>query len=77
MSDVHQTALPAPAVPGWRHLSSGKVRDIYVPASEGPWIGQDVLLVVASDRVSAYDHVLPTPIPRQRRGAYRADRLVA
>jgi phosphoribosylaminoimidazole-succinocarboxamide synthase len=32
------------------------VRDVYS-------LGEDVLLLVASDRVSAYDHVLPTPIP--------------
>jgi phosphoribosylaminoimidazole-succinocarboxamide synthase len=37
-------------------LYSGKVRDVY------GW-GDDRLLLVASDRVSAYDHVLPTPIP--------------
>ena len=37
-------------------LYSGKVRDVYA-------LGDDVLLLVASDRVSAYDHVLPTPIP--------------
>ena len=37
-------------------LYSGKVRDVY------SW-GEDLLLLVASDRVSAYDHVLPTPIP--------------
>ena len=37
-------------------LYSGKVRDVY------SW-GDDLLLLVASDRVSAYDHVLPTPIP--------------
>jgi len=37
-------------------LYSGKVRDVY------SW-GDDRLLLVASDRVSAYDHVLPTPIP--------------
>ena len=52
-----------PAVPGWEHRSSGKVRDVYAPASDGPWGGQDVLLVVASDRISAYDHILATPIP--------------
>ena len=51
-----------PTVPGWEHRSSGKVRDVYAPA-EGPWSGQDVLLVVASDRISAYDHILATPIP--------------
>lgn len=37
-------------------LYSGKVREVYE-------LGDDVLLLVASDRVSAYDHVLPTPIP--------------
>jgi phosphoribosylaminoimidazole-succinocarboxamide synthase len=37
-------------------LYSGKVRDVYA-------LGDSVLLLVASDRVSAYDHVLPTPIP--------------
>lgn len=53
----------APALPGWEHRSSGKVRDVYTPAAGGPWADQDVLLVVASDRISAYDHVLATPIP--------------
>jgi phosphoribosylaminoimidazole-succinocarboxamide synthase len=38
-----------------RHLYAGKVRDLYS-------IGDDLLLV-ASDRVSVYDVVLPTPIP--------------
>ena len=56
-------ASQAPAIPGWEHRSSGKVRDIYSPTAEGPWAGQDVLLVVASDRISAYDHILATPIP--------------
>ena len=65
MSD---TRLPeAPALPGWEHRSSGKVRDVYVPADDGPWVGQDVLLVVASDRISAYDHVLSTPVPDKGR----------
>ena len=45
-------------LPGWRHVYSGKVRDLYVPA-ETPRDGQPVrMLVVASDRVSAFDHVL-------------------
>jgi phosphoribosylaminoimidazole-succinocarboxamide synthase len=39
-----------------RHLHSGKVRDLY----EMP---DGLLLMVASDRISAYDFVLPTPIP--------------
>ena len=54
---------PAPEIPGWMHHSSGKVRDVYIPAPDGPWAGQNVLLVVASDRISAYDHILATPIP--------------
>ena len=37
-------------------LYSGKVRDVY-ERDDG------VLLIVASDRISALDHVLPTPIP--------------
>ena len=56
--------LPAaPVLDGWKHLVSGKVRDVYVPAPEGPWEGEDVLLVVASDRISAYDYVLSSQIP--------------
>ncbi|HZN88910.1 MAG TPA: phosphoribosylaminoimidazolesuccinocarboxamide synthase [Thermoleophilaceae bacterium] len=38
------------------HLSSGKVRDIYA-------VGEKRLLLVASDRISTYDVVHPTPIP--------------
>jgi phosphoribosylaminoimidazole-succinocarboxamide synthase len=41
---------------GLRHLHSGKVRDLY-----GTSDGQ--LVMVASDRMSAFDFVLPTPIP--------------
>ena len=47
---------PAPAIPGWVHLRTGKVRDLYTNDS-------DQLLIVASDRISAFDWVLPTPIP--------------
>lgn len=45
---------------GYRHLHSGKVRDLYA-APDG------LLLMVASDRISAYDFVLPTPIPDKGR----------
>ncbi|WP_432485363.1 phosphoribosylaminoimidazolesuccinocarboxamide synthase [Kineococcus esterisolvens] len=56
--------LPVPPdLPGWRHTYSGKVRDLYVPASGE----RGLVLVVASDRISAYDHVLPTPIPDKGR----------
>lgn len=47
-------------IPGWSHRYSGKVRDLYVPADG---TGADQVLVVASDRISAYDFVLPTEIP--------------
>lgn len=50
--------LPS-ALPGWRHVYSGKVRDLYLP-TDGP---EDRMLVVASDRVSAFDHVLSPGIP--------------
>ena len=39
-----------------RRLGSGKVRELYA-------VGDDALLLVASDRISAFDVVLPTPIP--------------
>ncbi|WP_028659219.1 phosphoribosylaminoimidazolesuccinocarboxamide synthase [Nocardioides insulae] len=51
---------PAPAIPGATHLHSGKVRDLY-RLTEGPHAGH--LLMVASDRISAYDFVLDTTIP--------------
>ncbi|MCI1674823.1 MAG: phosphoribosylaminoimidazolesuccinocarboxamide synthase [Ancrocorticia sp.] len=47
----------------WTHVYSGKVRDIYVPADVSTHSGRDVYLIVASDRISAYDYVLPTQIP--------------
>ena len=53
-------------LPGWRHVYSGKVRDLYapdLPALGGVHPLGDVVLVVASDRVSAYDHVLSPGIP--------------
>ena len=49
-------------LPGWRHVYSGKVRDLYEPADAVPG-ESDTLLVVASDRISAYDAVLEPPIP--------------
>ncbi len=46
---LHESHLPIPL------LKRGKVRDIYE-------LGQD-LLIIASDRISVFDVVLPTPIP--------------
>lgn len=45
---------------GWKHVYSGKVRDLYEPADPSV---TDRVLVVASDRISAYDFVLSTEIP--------------
>ena len=47
---VWETALSLPRV------ARGKVRDIYA-------VGDDQLLIVTTDRLSAFDVVLPTPIP--------------
>jgi len=62
----------APELPGWIHVYSGKVRDLYVPATtaddDDSWTGDPlkrsrVVLVVASDRVSAFDQLLEPAIP--------------
>lgn len=61
-------------IPGWKHVYSGKVRDLYVPTEDsqdatGISINDDAelragcVMVVASDRISAFDRVLPTEIP--------------
>jgi phosphoribosylaminoimidazole-succinocarboxamide synthase len=42
------------------HLASGKVRELYA-------LGDDRLLLVASDRISTFDVVLPTEIPDKGR----------
>jgi phosphoribosylaminoimidazole-succinocarboxamide synthase len=47
---LHQSDLPLPL------LSKGKVRDVYEA-------GPDMLFMLASDRVSAFDVVLPQPVP--------------
>jgi phosphoribosylaminoimidazole-succinocarboxamide synthase len=53
-----------PALPGYAHVYSGKVRDLYAPLD--PATGEardDQLLLVASDRISAFDFILDTPVP--------------
>ena len=53
-----------PALPGYAHVYSGKVRDLYAPLD--PQTGRprtDTLLLVASDRLSAFDFILGSPIP--------------
>jgi len=51
------------ALPGYAHVYSGKVRDLYAPLDDSGAPRADQLLLVASDRMSAYDFVLDTPIP--------------
>jgi len=41
--------------PGQTSVYNGKVRDVYFV--------EDKLVIVASDRISAFDHILPKPIP--------------
>ena len=50
-------------LPGYAHLYSGKVRDLYASLGTDGRVREDQLLLVASDRMSAYDFVLDTPIP--------------
>ena len=54
--------MSAPALPGYRHIYSGKVRDLYAPLDD-----ESLLLLVATDRISVYDQVLATPIPDKGR----------
>ena len=48
--------LDKPEITGWEHIRSGKVRELYKDKSGD-------LLIVATDRISAFDYVLPTSIP--------------
>ncbi len=49
-----------PELSSYRHLAAGKVRELYE-------IDSDTLLLVATDRISAYDHVLDSEIPDKGR----------
>jgi len=55
--------VSAPAVPSFRPVYSGKVRHLYEPVNGDP----SRILVVASDRISAFDHVLTPEIPDKGR----------
>lgn len=58
MTTIEPTAYDLPD--GYTHVYSGKVRDLYTTPD-------DRLLFIASDRISAYDWVLPTTIPDKGR----------
>jgi phosphoribosylaminoimidazole-succinocarboxamide synthase len=49
-------ALYESRLTGLKRISQGKVRDIYA-------VGEDYLLIVTTDRISAFDVILPDPIP--------------
>src|ERR1700761_3810890 len=48
------------ALSGMQLLHSGKVRDNYA-------VGDDSMLIVATDRMSAFDVIMPDPIPDKGR----------
>ncbi|MDX1550044.1 MAG: phosphoribosylaminoimidazolesuccinocarboxamide synthase, partial [Lysobacter spongiicola] len=66
MSDKPRPALSQSELPGLPLRHRGKVRDVFdlpadrLPAGTPPG---DYLLMVATDRLSAFDVVLPDPIP--------------
>jgi phosphoribosylaminoimidazole-succinocarboxamide synthase len=49
-----------PALTDYRHLASGKVRELYR-------VDDEHMLFVATDRISAFDHILTTPVPDKGR----------
>ena len=55
MKEVFETSIKSLPL-----LGRGKVRDIYA-------VGDDKLLIVTTDRLSAYDVILPTPVPEKGR----------
>ncbi|MGZ5034703.1 MAG: phosphoribosylaminoimidazolesuccinocarboxamide synthase [Usitatibacter sp.] len=55
MKPVYETSIASLPLVG-----RGKVRDIYA-------VGDDKLLIVTTDRLSAYDVILPTPVPEKGR----------
>ncbi|MCL6422755.1 phosphoribosylaminoimidazolesuccinocarboxamide synthase [Brachybacterium sp. JHP9] len=58
--------ITAPDLEGWDHAITGKVRDLYVPAGEDLASATEVL-VLATDRISAYDAALSPGIPDKGR----------
>jgi phosphoribosylaminoimidazole-succinocarboxamide synthase len=52
--------LTTTSLPGFERVASGKVRDVYS-------VGNDQLLIIATDRISAFDCILPQGIPGKGR----------
>ena len=59
---VRVTDLPLD-LPGYEHIYSGKVRDLYAPTDDSGEVVPDQLLLVASNRLSAYDWMMSPEIP--------------
>lgn len=59
---VRVTDLPL-ELPGYLHVYSGKVRDLYAPLADDGQVVEDQLLLVASNRLSAYDWMMSPQIP--------------
>jgi phosphoribosylaminoimidazole-succinocarboxamide synthase len=55
-----RTLTSVPTLADYQHVARGKVRELYD-------VDDELLLFVASDRISAYDHVLSTEIPDKGR----------
>jgi phosphoribosylaminoimidazole-succinocarboxamide synthase len=54
----------AAELPGYAHVYSGKVRELFAPIDPATGLAsQDELLLVATDRMSAYDYILDSEIP--------------
>lgn len=60
VQDAHTSGLPCLGVLALPHIASGKVREIYE-------VDNDHLLFVATDRISAFDVILPQTIPDKGR----------
>jgi phosphoribosylaminoimidazole-succinocarboxamide synthase len=64
MSSDHPKDPSPLALPGYAPVYSGKVRELYAPIDESTGVArQDQLLLVATDRISAYDYILDSEIP--------------
>ena len=59
-ADVATSPAERPDLNRYTRIASGKVRDIYE-------VDDDTLMLVTSDRISAFDYILETPIPDKGR----------
>jgi len=60
VNSTHNPVILETDIQGVERYGRGKVRDVYS-------IGTDRLLIVATDRISAFDYILPTGIPDKGR----------